>query len=239
VSTPQTKERKRRRKMNDEMNELDEVLGYNKKVTKAVNKMLHDTANIPNHLMKYKILDYKIDNDTIGKLTNSDIIKSRIDAKNKVISIIAKLYKTGISGGWNICFFGKSTSGKSLLATLILRELIMRFSERGTYFPFNEILVEAKNTFLDYEREEFLDKYIFPTFLLIDDIYIGETNERVNNLLAEITLERTRQKKITIITSSASYKQLSKTYGKELYLNMLNSNVPYDSIVIKTRLQNK
>jgi DNA replication protein DnaC len=213
--------------------EIKLLLEHKKKENKALIVSLSKNSNIPENYFKFTWNDYQKDYDFSKKITDKEVSSSREKAKH-----LAVIYATKINSffekGISLFFVGKRGSGKTVLATLLLREAINQLKESVYYCSFIELMIEANTANLEHEREEFESKYLRPSFLLIDEMGEIETNHKMNNYLNLILIKRQQEKKPTFITSKLTLEEIKSRFGTSVYLAISNNNCFLPEIIIKT-----
>ena len=148
-----------------------------------------------------------------------DFIKHRI-SNSKIINRLKE--------GANLVLLGEDSTGKTLLASLIAKEviyasvLLMNMNVKWTSF---NTLINAMN----FDRMDFslLEDLIITDFLFLDNVYRPHQGDYRKNAIDELFHERLNNKKPTIITGTRpigdSYSNNRQALGDEFY-RMLNSS---------------
>lgn len=175
-------------------------------------KFLNSKSNIPYEYEKYSFKDYEEDNDSSSSIFDEDVKKSRKKAKKNALEYIIKL--ENIKEAKSIIFIGQKGSGKTVLATLILRYCINKYLYNVLYVRFPTIISELSTSYHKEDVIECLDKYSSPDILCIDEVEDIEDNQYTKRYLQNIIITRHDNNKPTIITSKLKIGKFSKYFGK-------------------------
>lgn len=173
-----------------------------------------ENSCIPREYWDYKWTNYKFDaNFSKARIVNDAVVQSRKAAWKKSINY-AENIKNNLENGKSILFVGKGSSGKTVLATLILREAIEKLIVSALYVPFSRLVIDFHTM---YKREEISDSseiYITPQFLCIDEVDSDRNmGDRFKNIFDNILMTRRYEKKPTIITSKVGISEIGKMCG--------------------------
>jgi len=190
-------------------------------------------SGIPEQYFDFKWSDYKTDMDFSRFISDEDIISSRSLAKS-ICASYAKDIEIASKSGRSLLIIGKRSSGKSVLATLILRTAIESLIGSVFYVPFARFAMEANTASLNTEREIFEEKYIEPLFLCIDEVDDMDSTSKIKNYFGNILIQRQDERKPTIITSKISLLKIKEIYGSLVYSSITNEQFFLNPITIKT-----
>ena len=190
-------------------------------------------SNIPVQYFGFSWSDYKLDHDFSKVIRSKPIIESRKVAK-VVCASYAKDLELACKSGKSIILIGKRSSGKTVLATLILRTAIDKLLGSVYYVPFSRFAMESNTANLDDERESFESRYIDPQFLCIDEVDEMDSNAKIRNYFGTILIERQKENKSTIITSKISLRVIKDIYGNLVHSALTNSEFFFNPVDIKT-----
>jgi DNA replication protein DnaC len=213
----------------------EQPTAFSKQIEEArrlTRKKLLGESNIPKQYLSAKWQEYRPDWNG-STIHDESIINSRREAKKNCLNYVGNFKKTKEDGGNSILIVGERTSGKTVLATLILREAIKYFNERVLFVSFPQFVVEANTANLGPERERLESKYIRPYFLCIDEITSIDRNPKVRTYFSHILVERHGLKKPTILTSKINIEQIRKSFGNVIY-DILTNQYNFGKIFIKT-----
>jgi len=219
--------------INEEKEKLQKVINYKKDSLKALRKVLRDSSNIPEIYFKFRWDDYQKDHDQKKIINDISVQQSRESAKAICLQYalnISEVYTQGRS----LLIIGRRSSGKTVLATLILRQSIAEIYESVYFTPFTQLAIEANTANLSEEREEFEEKYISPSFLLIDEMDDMDVTIKMKNYIGHVLIERQKLKRPTIVTSKISLKRIKTLYGNLVYSALTDNNYFLPEIVIET-----
>ena len=201
-----------------------------------------NSSNIPKEYLDYKwvkdehnskFYDPKFTASTDISVVNTATIESRTRARDEALkyaSNIKENYKNGVS----LLFIGGQRSGKTVLATLILREAINKLVGSVYFVPFIQLIVES-NVYFKADIEEYTAQYIDPDILCIDDIdSLRETSNKFKEYFDYILTSRRLARKPTIITSRIPVSKMRSMIGDGVYA-LLNDRSLYSHINIISR----
>ncbi|MDO8610942.1 MAG: hypothetical protein Q7R95_10460 [bacterium] len=177
-----------------------------------------DSSHIPEEYWGYKWSGYRKDfgPHEMNVLIPQSEIKSREKALHLAIDY-AKNIEQNFKTGKSILFYGKKNSGKTVLATLILREAMQKLNKTALYVRFDKFLVDCtfKGGFYDKEHIDYVDEiYIEPDFLCIDEVcHKEQTSQKFKDITRYIIYSRREALKPTIITTTEQDEMLLKIFG--------------------------
>lgn len=167
-------------------------------------------SRIPDGYLKFEFSDYrpditdKIDHVKVNKKTHYNIVS--LVGKHKILK----------QEGIDLLFVGGYSSGKTLLASVLLKELIMKYGYTGMFVTADEI-VEAAYNKMKYEKIKNgleLEELIKPDFILIDGfdklVLLQGIPTIVINYINVIVKKRKHMGKGFIMTSRQTLSQLRK-----------------------------
>lgn len=192
-----------------------------------------DNSNIPELYFEYSWSSYQPDHDFYKKIEKKNVVESRVKAK-EICASYAKSLKIVSSTGKSLFIFGKRSSGKTVLATLILRRAIEVLFESVHYVSFSRFAMEANTANLDDERELFFSRYVDPQFLCIDEVDEIDSNPKIRNYFGAVLTDRQSQKKPTIITSKLPLSKIKEIYGGLVYSAITNQEYFLPPVIIET-----
>lgn len=209
-------------------------LKYKQACSKRVEILLAH-SNIPEVIMKNynKFEDYKVNHTGKNKIIKDEVIKSRTLAKAEVMKYcknISRNFETGKS----LFLVGPGTTGKTVLACLVLKYAIKALSQDSYYVNFSTIVGETYTPF-DYRSEHFMqlqEKYVEPSFLCIDEVDNIYATKHLQSFMTMVITARKDQNKPTIITSKISQDDIGFVLG-DVVSNTINNGLDYDIIEIK------
>lgn len=153
-------------------------------------------------------------NSGLGERIKNNTFESFI-ADNKELVLNKKLAKY-----WakhlptkNIILAGQSGSGKTHLAFSIAKELVDNHGIIPKMSRYTDILEQSRNTGFDkVMRANFLNQYIEPECLILDDLFKARINKEDHRLIFDILDQRYNQDKMNIITTEYLINDLGKEY---------------------------
>lgn len=119
----------------------------------------------------------------------------------------------------NLLFTGNCGSGKTHMATAILRELVKKDKTDIYFINTPKLMLELRNSFKNncYENEySIISKYTSTGLLVLDDLGAEKSSEYVISSLYILIDQRIQQKKSTIITTNLSLEQIEKEFGSRI-----------------------
>ena len=155
-----------------------------------------------------KIHHCKFDNSLIESILEKHISLSKI--------------KNRRNEGANIAFFGDDDTGKTLLASLVAKEIIYS-SVLLSDFDFRWISFNTLINALSFDRTDYalFDDVSCVDFLILDNVYIPQQGNYMKNILDDIFHERITKKMPILITGQNITNR--KMLGDEFF-RILNSN---------------
>ncbi len=156
------------------------------------------------------------------------------DIKHEGQRIALKAAMDFTRGSYNtgLIMCGKNGTGKSMLSSIVLQELI-RASPDSTpdsnyiYFKHkNRLYTEAIKVIrvikgawrpgAEYTEQEAIDSFVRPSVLVIDEIGMQYGSPTEAQLLTEIINDRYNQKKPTILCGNVTIKEISEVIGDRI-----------------------
>lgn len=136
----------------------------------------------------------------------------------KIMRAIADRPADFQTSGKTVVLHGISGTGKTMLATILVQELI---KQRKTvqYTTVLRMIRSIRQTFGNKDRDEqqAIDEYAKCSLLVLEEVGIKTATEYENSILFEILDDRYRYKLPTIITSNLDGKQLEAYFGERLW----------------------
>jgi len=213
------------------MESMQKTFSLSKAMENDEKKFYRKNSDIPKEYWAYrwvKVSDgdkfYDPEFSTQNKIISEKTIFNRTKARDFAIDYVKNLDQN-ISSGKSIVFMGGKDSGKTVLATLILREIINKTLGDVLFVPFSQLIVES-NVYLQDDIKNFTEKYTSPLALCIDDIDVRNTSEKLKEYLDHILTFRRLNLLPTIITSVGDFKDIRKTCGDPVY-RLLSDNKIY------------
>lgn len=139
-----------------------------------------------------------------------------------------------ISRGIGLLFYGPIGTGKTLLATLMLKELI-----KLGYSGFSTTFAETVDSFTSTwgannqaNRDWFADKFVRSQVLLLDDL--GRELRTTNNL-PQSTFDRILRRRVSecrpvILTTNSTLTELGKGYGAQVLSLLMEQSIAYEFV---------
>lgn len=209
---------------------------------KAERDFYRKGSNIPKEYWDYKwvesepgvkFYDPKFVAKTDIPVVDAAVIESRTRARDEAFKYASKI-KENCQSGSSLLFVGGQRSGKTVLATLILREGINKLIGSVYFVPFIQLVVEA-NVYLKSDIEEYTAQYIDPDVLCVDDIDSSrKTSDKFKEYFDYILTSRRLARKPTIITSRLPVSKIRSMIGDGVY-TLLNDKSIYKHINILSR----
>lgn len=221
------------------MNELEKELDSFLDILKKEKDNIKQRSGIPKKYFSFKWTDYIPEHIGDGIKLDEEIIESRKKAKKRCAFYSKNLGNINSNGGRSLLLIGGTGSGKSVLGTLILRDVISKLRESVFYIDFSQFAIEAQMVHLDEQRMQFENKYLSPQWLMIDEIdedhCDGKFADKVRELFSLILWRRFHEGKSTIITTSIRREgKLQQVVGKRAFKIFENSEAFFPKIQIAT-----
>lgn len=145
------------------------------------------------------------------------------DVAQRLISIpnLIRENSAGKGSGKGYYLWGNAGSGKTLLACIILQELMLKHGQRGIFIDLSRQFFRRLKRSYDvtdelYGREgQIMDELIEVPFLVIDDFGVQRNTEWESETLYNLVDSRYEQERLTILTSNihiSSFKNIA--YGR-------------------------
>jgi len=210
-------------------NDSDKLEIFKNIQNNEMKKSLINISDIPKQYFDFNWKSYDPENDSRNIINDKKVIQSRKKAKEMALKYVLNI-KENLINGKNLLFLGPKTSGKTVLATLILREIISRELCEVRYIRFINLVSSQFNNLYKIEPEDLKNLYEYytePSVLCIDEVEEIHVRDYVQNCIHEILIDRLNQKKPTIITSRISLEKIKKTCGNGFY-DIINDNQIFD-----------
>ncbi|MDP2983438.1 MAG: ATP-binding protein [Candidatus Latescibacter sp.] len=131
-------------------------------------------------------------------------------AANTLVGITSTIRETHPDTKWNNGFYlwGRAGSGKTLLAAIILQELMLKYGLAGKFVDLSrQFFQRLKNSFdtandTGENAGEILDELIQIPFLVIDDFGVQRNTEWESEMLYNLIDSRYSDERVTIVTSN-------------------------------------
>lgn len=192
---------------------------------------LYSSSGIPEEYYKFNWNDYNVNKIGDQVITDNDTIQSRKIAKKTALEYCSEIIKQ-TNKGKSILFIGVQSSGKTVLATLILREYIHRVRNPVLFVRFSFLCSEASASFDNETLDLLRRKYIEPSVLCIDEIEEAETTGWIKRFLADVLDQRRDQQKPTILTSKIYSDKIRESCGVSVYNLITNDNAYKECFIL-------
>lgn len=202
--------------MEDNQDRDKVILDFIKKEKIRKIKGLLKSSNIPENYKEFRSLeDYKEDHDTRKKIIKKSVIQSRKEAKVEIKNYLKNL-KSKVEKGESLFIVGPKTSGKTVLATTILKQCIVELQEQVYYTRFSSFLNHATSSYLQKEVENLIGTYVDPKVLLIDELDEFYADQKAKSHILNILERRLDERKPTIITSKIGIDEIFSCAGAQI-----------------------
>ena len=163
---------------------------------------------------------------------------------NKIIGPISTIRDWGKDMTQNekwkngIYLWGPAGCGKTLLASIILQELMLKYAQNGRFVDLSRQFFQRLKSSYDSTDESFgtagqiLDELIMVPFIVIDDFGVQRNTEWESEMLYNLIDSRYSEERITMITSNSNiteYKEIAKgrVYSRILEMcKIIHINLP-------------
>jgi len=183
-------------------------------------------SKIPSEYKKYTFSKYnpEADINLSGGISQS-VIQSRKTAL-ETVKKFAKNIKENIKNGRSLILIGKSSTGKTVLGTLILKQAIIVLLEQVLYVNFSDLFYKTSKIIpID---DDIIENCIETPILLIDEIDAEDTNQASKDVfkgnIGRILTTRRLQKKTTVLTSRISIDEIRNVCGNTAYKIICDKN---------------
>ncbi len=172
-------------------------------------------ARIPDNNIGWELSDYTPELYSVvnkAPLTSEEVGKNKVAVTN--IQEILKSHRIVSDNGIDIFLGGGVACGKSLLATVMLKTLILKYGYSGLFVTADQIVLMAQDKIsfnkTDYKGPTY-DEMMEVDFLLIDGFHnlIGLNVSTLTKItIRSLLKERKSMKKSFIMTSRSSFKEM-------------------------------
>ncbi len=165
--------------------------------------------------------------------------RASLSTANKIVGIAGTIRDTAPSEDWGkgFYFWGPAGGGKTLLAAVILQELMLKYGRRGRFLDLSrQFFQRLKSSFDDAESfgtaGQIMEDLITVPFLVIDDFGTQRNTDWELEMLYNLIDSRYEQERTTIFTSNQNiteYKNLAsgRIYSRVLEMcRIINVNLP-------------
>lgn len=147
-------------------------------------------------------------------------------AENKNQQEVLNICKEFVNGKYNtgLIMIGRNGTGKSMLCSIILQELIRNNpDDKNGYESYKRLYTEAiklvrsikktwnKNSEID--EQDAINKFIIPEVLIIDEIGVQYGSPTEAQFITEIINDRYNQKKATILSGNLTIEEIKGLIG--------------------------
>ena len=163
-----------------------------------------------------------------------DFITKELDANNandanKILGFVDTIRDKEPNEKWKVGFYlwGPAGSGKTLLASIFLQELIMKYALPGRFVDLSRQFFQRLKRSYDNADElygtggQILDELINVPFLVIDDFGVQRNTEWESEMLYTLIDSRYAEERVTIVTSNADIKDYKKVAMSRVYSRIL------------------
>ncbi|MFC1608319.1 AFG1/ZapE family ATPase [Candidatus Latescibacterota bacterium] len=157
-----------------------------------------------------------------------------IETSNKIMGFVDTIRYKNIDEKWTKGFYlwGPAGSGKTLLASIFLQELMLKYSKPGRFIDLSRQFFQRLKRSYDNADELYgtggriLEDLINVPFLVIDDFGVQRNTEWESEMLYNLIDSRYSEERVTIITSNeniSSYKKVAmgRVYSRILEMCMI------------------
>ena len=163
-------------------------------------------------------MDFKTPNDNAKKL------------RGKFISYLDKTPDQPWTQGYY--FWGPTGTGKTLLACIMLQELMVKYGVRGKYIDLSRQFFQRLKSSYNIDDESYgeagkiLDELVEIPFLVIDDFGVQRNTEWELEMLYNLIDSRYSEERPTIITANISIENYrDNTHGQEIAYKRIYSRI--------------
>ena len=147
----------------------------------------------------------------------------------KIIGFVDTIRDKEPEEKWKVGFylFGPAGSGKTLLASIFLQELMLKYALPGRFIDLSRQFFQRLKRSYDNADElygtsgQILDELVNVPFLVIDDFGVQRNTEWESEMLYTLIDSRYAEERVTIITSNADIKDYKKVALGRVYSRIL------------------
>lgn len=149
------------------------------------------------------------------------------DSQKKALNGIVEFYENGFKNyltGMNLILFGNYGTGKTMLMSILCRELANEYLFKCKFVNVVDFMNEIKDSFNESNNKtvkQILDVYNKSDFLFLDDIDKIKPTEYAKETIYSIVNTRTENELSTIISANHSPEELDSFYFNEAIISRL------------------
>lgn len=172
-----------------------------------------DASGIPNRYRRARFKDYKI---TTAKYSMG------VDNKQEQVLNDCKSFMEDGVYDTGLIMEGRNGTGKTMLACIILYELILRDPKNHYGYRYTEaikIIRDIKDTWRNSlsSEQQAIDRYVRPKILVIDEIGMQYGSPTEKQFLTEIINDRYNMNSPTILAGNLTSKEIKELLGDRIY----------------------
>ena len=159
----------------------------------------------------------------------------------KNIHLYVANYHNAISEGTGMLFTGTNGTGKTMLATLLIKELIKKgFTAFAA--SFSDTIDRRTESFGDDASSRFFDtKFLHSQALLIDDLgqEMHTSSDLARSTLDKVIRSRVKNNRPTLLTTNLGHRELSQRYGTAIASLLQHKFIPIELVDVDFRPQSR
>lgn len=159
----------------------------------------------------------------------------------QTLLIYAANFHNAVAEGTGVLFTGTNGTGKTMLATLTLKELIKKgFSAFSS--SFSDAIDRRTESFGDDMAARFFDrKFIHSHALLLDDLgqELHSSSDLARSTLDKILRTRTKNNRPTLLTTNLGHRELGQRYGTAIASLLQHKSLPIELVDVDFRPQSR
>lgn len=148
---------------------------------------------------------------------------------NRIIGSVGTIDDKNFDEKWNVGFYlwGPAGSGKTLLAAIILQELMLKYGQRGRFIDLSRQFFQRLKQSYDVSDESYgsagriLEDLIAVPFLVIDDFGVQRNTEWESETLYNLIDSRYSEERIIIVTSNCTIDEYKKIAQGRIYSRII------------------
>jgi DNA replication protein DnaC len=159
----------------------------------------------------------------------------------QTLHLYAANFHNAIAEGTGMLFTGTNGTGKTMLATLTIKQLI-KMGFTAYVSSFSDAIDRRTESFGDDVAARFFDrKFLHTQALLLDDLgqELHSSSDLARSTLDKILRSRVKNNRPTLLTTNLSHRELETRYGIAIASLLKHKSIPIDLVDVDFRPQSR